>query len=48
MGYEFLSSNLKQHLTMDEIVAIVNLDLFEDEDDESNLTDIFSTMLSNF
>ena len=38
MGYEFLSSNLKQHLTMDEMVAIVNLDL--SEDDESNLKGI--------
>ena len=38
MGYEFLFSKLKQHLTMDEMVAIVNLDL--SEDDESNLKGI--------
>ena len=40
MGYEFLASNPKRHLTMDEMVAIVNQDLIEDEDDETNLKDI--------
>ena len=32
MGSEFLSSNLKHYLTKDELVAIVNLDLSEDDD----------------
>ena len=40
MGCEFLSSNPKKHLTKDEMVAIVNQVLSEDEDDETNLKDI--------
>jgi hypothetical protein len=40
MGCEFISSNPKQHLTKDEMVAIMNKDLSEDGDDVSNLKDI--------